>query len=321
MRILARETKKTMTNHIVIMAGGQGTRLYPLSTAEKPKQFLDLLGCGKTLIQMTYERFLAVDPNAHFWVVTSKDYVHWVKEQLPAIPDDQILAEPAPRNTAPCISYAIWKIKAKFGQCNIVVSPSDAFVSSIDLHAVTMKKALAFTASEKAAIVCVGIKPSNPNTGYGYIEISSIDEMKNTDNQQDVIKVSSFREKPDLETAKRYFAAGNYFWNAGIFVWNTRTVESEIRAHAPRIASIMDELTPSFYTPFEEAELARLFPECEKISIDYAVMEKSRYVWCIPADWPWDDLGSFASIEKVTGHPIPQAIKDAQDEYQRRKKL
>ena len=117
------------------MAGGQGTRLYPISTAEKHKQFLDLLGVGKTLIQMTYERFKAVDPEARFWVVTSKDYVHWIKEQLPSIPDDQILAEPAPRNTAPCISYAIWKIKARFGQCNIVVSPSDAFVSSIDLFA------------------------------------------------------------------------------------------------------------------------------------------------------------------------------------------
>ena len=309
-----------MTNHIVIMAGGQGTRLYPLSTADKPKQFLDLLGTGKTLIQMTYERFLAVDPDAHIWVVTTKDYVHWVKEQLPTIPDDQILAEPAPRNTAPCISYAIWKIKARFGRCNIIVSPSDAFVSSIDLHAVTMKKALDFTSSEKSAIVCVGIRPDNPNTGYGYIEISSIDKMKSAENQQDIIKVASFREKPDIETAKRYLEAGNYFWNAGIFVWNTDTVEKEIRTHAPQIAAVFDELSPSFYTSAEESELARLFPTCDKISIDYAVMEKSRDVWCIPADWPWDDLGSFASIEKITGRPIPQNIKDAQDEYQRSKK-
>ena len=308
-----------MTNHFVIMAGGQGTRLYPLSTAEKPKQFLDLLGSGKTLIQMTYERFKAVDPDGYFWVVTSKDYIHWIKEQLPAIPDDQILAEPVPRNTAPCISYAIWKIKARFGQCNIVVSPSDAFVLSIDSFAVTIKKALKFTGSGKPSVVCVGIKPSNPNTGYGYIEISSLDEMQTIDNEPDIIKVKSFREKPDLETAKRYLKAGNYFWNAGIFVWSTLSVETEIRTHAPRIAAVMDALEPSFYTPSEEAALAELFPTCEKISIDYAVMEKSSHVWCIPADWPWDDLGSFASIEKITGRTVPEEIKKAQEEYQRLK--
>ncbi len=308
-----------MTNHFVIMAGGQGTRLYPLSTAEKPKQFLDLLGSGKTLIQMTYERFKAVDPDGYFWVVTSKDYIHWIKEQLPAIPDDQILAEPVPRNTAPCISYAIWKIKARFGQCNIVVSPSDAFVSSIDSFVVTIKKALKFTGSGKPSVVCVGIKPSNPNTGYGYIEISSLDEMQTIDNEPDIIKVKSFREKPDLETAKRYLKAGNYFWNAGIFVWSTLSVETEIRTHAPRIAAVMDALEPSFYTPSEEAALAELFPTCEKISIDYAVMEKSSHVWCIPADWPWNDLGSFASIEKITGRTVPEEIKKAQEEYQRLK--
>ena len=309
-----------MTNHIVIMAGGQGTRLYPLSTAEKPKQFLDLLGVGKTLIQMTYERFKAVDPDACFWIVTSKDYVHWIKEQLPEIPDEQILPEPAPRNTAPCISYAVWKIKAKYGLCNIVVSPSDAFVSSTDSYVVTIKKALSFTSLARPAVVCVGIKPTEPNTGYGYINISSIDKMQNIDNQQDIVKVASFCEKPDLETAKHYLASGNYLWNAGIFVWNTATVEAEIRQHAPLIAAIMDELSPSFYTSREESELARLFPSCEKISIDYAVMEKTSDVWCIPADWPWDDLGSFASIEKITGRPIPQEIKDAQDEYQRNKR-
>ena len=308
-----------MTNHFVIMAGGQGTRLFPLSTAEKPKQFLDLLGSGKTLIQMTYERFKAVDPDGYFWVVTSKDYIHWIKEQLPMIPDDQILAEPVPRNTAPCISYAIWKIKARFGQCNIVVSPSDAFVSSIDLFAVTIKKALKFTSFGMPSVVCVGIKPTNPNTGYGYIEISSLDEMQTIDNKPDIIKVKSFREKPDLETAKRYLEAGNYFWNAGIFVWNSFTVESEIRTYAPSIAKVMDALESSFYTPSEEVALLELFPTCEKISIDYAVMEKSPHVWCIPADWPWDDLGSFASIEKITGRLVPEEIKKAQDEYQRLK--
>ena len=143
--------------------------------------------------------------------------------------------------------------------------------------------------------------------------------MQTIDNEPDIIKVKSFREKPDLETAKRYLKAGNYFWNAGIFVWSTLSVETEIRTHAPRIAAVMDALEPSFYTPSEEAALAELFPTCEKISIDYAVMEKSSHVWCIPADWPWNDLGSFASIEKITGRTVPEEIKKAQEEYQRLK--
>lgn len=301
------------------MAGGQGTRLYPLSTAEKPKQFLDLLGVGKSLIQLTYERFLEVDPSAHFWVVTSKDYVHWIREQLPCIPASQILAEPVPRNTAPCISYACWRIRAEFGRCNIIVSPSDAFVSSVDLFAITMKKALNFTSREEPAVVCVGIKPTEPHTGYGYIQISSLDERKIVDNKQDIVKVTAFREKPDFDTAKRYLEAGGFYWNAGIFVWNSSTIESEIRAHSPQIAGVMDELSGSFGSLGEQAELDRLFPTCEKISIDYAVMEKSSHVYCIPATWPWDDLGSFASIEKVTGREIPREIKEAQEEYQRSK--
>ena len=144
--------------------------------------------------------------------------------------------------------------------------------------------------------------------------------MQNAENQNDIVKVSSFKEKPDLNTAKAYLEAGNYLWNAGIFVWNTDTVVSEIRSFAPRIAAVIDELFHSFYTPSEQDELSRLFPLCDKISIDYAVMEKSPHVWCIPASWPWDDLGSFASIEKVTGRLIPQEIKDAQEEYQKNKR-
>lgn len=309
-----------MTNHIVIMAGGQGTRLWPWSTPEKPKQFLDLLGVGKTLIQETYDRVLKAVPDACVWVVTAKEYVHWIREQLPAIPASRILAEPAPRNTAPCIAYAIWKIKADFGKCNIVVTPSDAFVSCIDSYAVTIKTALAFTASDEPRIVCVGIKPSEPHTGYGYIKISSRDEMQTIDKQQDIVSVLQFTEKPDLNTAKSYLKAGNYLWNAGIFVWNSETVEAEIRRFAPGIAAVMDQLKPAFGTPGEEAETARLFPTCDKISIDYAVMEKSPHVWCIPADWGWDDLGSFAAIEKVSGHPVPEEIKKAQEEYQLLKK-
>ena len=301
-----------MTTHIVIMAGGQGTRLFPLSTPEKPKQFLDLADRGRTLIQLTYDRFLEVDPQARFWVVTSADYVPIVKEQLPAIPAEQILAEPEPRNTAPCIALACWKIKAKYPDANIVVSPSDAYVPNHKAFAATLAEALAFTASRKA-IVTVGINPIEPNTGYGYIQEGPVAEGA-------IHKVSAFKEKPSLEVARQYLAEGGFLWNAGIFVWNIATIEAELRLHAPQIAAIMDSIAPSFYTAAEEGSLASLFPTCEKISIDYAVMEKSAEVYTIGASWAWSDLGSFAAIEAVTGKTIPQEIKDAQDAYQAAKK-
>ena len=282
-------------NHIVIMAGGVGSRLYPLSTPEHPKQFIDLLCCGKTLIQLTYERFLQVDPDARFWVVTSARYVPFVREQLPLIPPEQILAEPEARNTAPCIAYACWKIRRKDPEANIVVTPADAYVPDLGAFAKTLQTALSFTA-ERRAIVCVGIEPDSPHTGYGYIHAPGAAEG--------VVKVASFKEKPSLDVAQRYLAEGGYFWNAGIFVWNAATIEAELRAHAPQICGVMDALAPALFTPAEETELARLFPTCEKISIDYAVMEKSADVYMIPGRWAWSDLGSFEAIEKVTGKKI-----------------
>ncbi|MBR4809383.1 MAG: mannose-1-phosphate guanylyltransferase [Bacteroidales bacterium] len=281
-----------MTNHVVIMAGGVGSRLYPLSTPEKPKQFLDLLGCGKALIRLTYERFLAADPDAVFWVVTSAEYVHFVREIVPEIPESQILAEPAARNTAPCIALACWKIKAGWPDANIVVTPADAYVPDAQAFGTSIRTALAFTAVG-GAIVCLGINPSSPHTGYGYIHAPA--------EPGKVVKVLEFKEKPSLEVAERYLAEGGYWWNAGIFVWNVKTIEKELRAHAPQICGIMDELSQAFGTAGEAEATARLFPRCEKISIDYAVMEKSSEVHVLAADWEWSDLGSFEAIEKITG--------------------
>ena len=301
-----------MTTHIVIMAGGQGTRLFPISTPEKPKQFLDLADRGRTLIQLTYDRFLEVDPEARFWVVTSAAYVHWVHEQLPDIPYEQILAEPEPRNTAPCIALACWKIKQKYPDANIVVSPSDAYVPDHKAFAETLSEALGFTADRKA-IVTVGINPTRPDTGYGYIQQGPVAEGG-------IHKVLAFKEKPNEEVARQYLAEGSYLWNAGIFVWNIDTIEGELRAHAPQIAGVMDSIAPLLYTEEEDEALSEMFPTCEKISIDYAVMEKSSDVYTIGASWDWSDLGSFAAIEAVTGKTIPQEIKDAQDAYQAAKK-
>jgi len=271
------------------MAGGVGSRLWPLSIPETPKQFIDVLGVGKTLIQLTTERFAPVCQPDHFWVVTGEKYVDLVKEQLPSIPADQILAEPEGRNTAPCIAYASWKIQQKDPEANIVVTPADALVLKTAEFADTIRKALEFT-EKRDAIVTVGIAPTRPETGYGYIHAAEALHGQ-------LVKVSEFREKPDLDTAIGYLEDGHYFWNAGIFVWNVSTIVTELRAYVPQIAAVMDQLAPSFFTPEETAELRRIFPTCEKISIDYAVMEKSPRIYVIAEDLAWSDLGSWGSVK------------------------
>ena len=273
--------------NIVIMAGGIGSRLWPVSTPEMPKQFIDLLGVGKSLLQLTVERFRSVAGIAGMWVVTSENYVDIVRKQLPEMPADHILAEPVPRNTAPCIAYACWRIMREDPEANIVVTPSDAIVLKTELFSEIISKALEFTASS-SSIVTVGIHPDRPETGYGYICSSSKEECN-------VVKVNEFREKPDRETAERYIAAGNYFWNAGIFVWSVSTIVDQMRRHAPQIAGMMDKIAWTFGTEEEKAALAEFFPQCDKISIDYAVMEKSDSIYVISADLGWSDLGSWTS--------------------------
>ena len=273
--------------NIVIMAGGIGSRLWPVSTPEMPKQFIDLLGVGKSLLQLTVERFRSVAGIAGMWVVTSENYVDIVRRQLPEMPADHILAEPVPRNTAPCIAYACWRIMREDPEANIVVTPSDAIVLKTELFSEIISKALEFTASS-SSIVTVGIHPDRPETGYGYICSSSKEECN-------VVKVNEFREKPDRETAERYLAAGNYFWNAGIFVWSVSTIVDQMRRHAPQIAGMMDKIAGTFGTEEEKAALAEFFPQCDKISIDYAVMEKSDSIYVISADLGWSDLGSWTS--------------------------
>ena len=273
--------------NIVIMAGGIGSRLWPVSTPEMPKQFIDLLGVGKSLLQLTVERFRSVAGIAGMWVVTSENYVDIVRKQLPEMPADHILAEPVPRNTAPCIAYACWRIMREDPEANIVVTPSDAIVLKTELFSEIISKALEFTAST-SSIVTVGIHPDRPETGYGYICSSSKEECN-------VVKVNEFREKPDRETAERYLAAGNYFWNAGIFVWSVSTIVDQMRRHAPQIAGMMDKIARTFGTEEEKAALSEFFPQCDKISIDYAVMEKSDSIYVISADLGWSDLGSWTS--------------------------
>jgi mannose-1-phosphate guanylyltransferase len=279
----------TQNTHIIIMAGGVGSRLWPVSTPSYPKQFIDLLGVGKSLLQLTAERFAPLCPMDHIWVVTSERYVETVKRQLPSLPDDNILAEPEPRNTAPCIAYACRKISRHYPDANIVVTPSDALVLDVEEYRRVIGEALGFT-QESPSIVTVGISPSRPETGYGYIQ-STGEQVSGR-----IERVKAFKEKPDQATAQSYLEKGGYYWNAGIFVWNVQTIEQALRRHAPQIAGVIDQIEPSFFTADEQSTLRRLFPTCEKISIDYAVMEKSDVICTIAADFGWSDLGSWRSI-------------------------
>lgn len=277
------------------MAGGIGSRFWPMSTPEFPKQFVDVMGCGKTMIQMTVERFSAVCPMSNFWVVTSAAYVGIVREQLPEIPSENILAEPCARNTAPCIAYACWKIMAKHPSANIVVTPSDALVTDVEEFRRVINGALVFTAEDRR-IVTLGIKPTRPETGYGYI--AALEALPDSE----ICSVESFREKPSLDVALQYLAAGNYYWNAGIFVWNVDTIVDSLRRFTPDLASKMDEMSEAFYTDRESEVVADIFPTCEKISIDYAVMEKADYIYTFPADFGWSDVGTWGSLWTLLPH-------------------
>ncbi|MBQ0078170.1 MAG: mannose-1-phosphate guanylyltransferase [Bacteroidales bacterium] len=285
-----------MALNIVIMAGGVGSRLYPLSTPEKPKQFLDLLNCGRSLLQLTCERFAALEASARIWIVTGAQYIPLVREQLPDLPACQILAEPCSRNTAPCIEYVCRKIEALHGAGEkVVVSPSDAYIPDVQEFCATIRTALDGC---EGRIVTVGIHPTWPSPQYGYIHLGAA--------AGGIHKVEAFKEKPSTEVAERYLAAGGYYWNAGIFVFEAGTMLDQIRTFAPEISARFDSVP--FGTPGEAAAVKANFPLCPKISIDYAVMEKSPLVFCVPSDWPWDDLGSFEAIEKITGvNPLKQS--------------
>ena len=281
-----------INNHLVIMAGGVGSRFWPMSTAEKPKQFIDVLGIGKSLLQLTVERFNGIVPVENVWVVTNAKYANTVSEQLPDMPRDHILCEPCRRNTAPCIAYVSWRIKSKDAKANIVVSPSDHVVLDTQEFQRVIKNCLAFTA-DSDAIVTLGMKPSRPETGYGYIQA---DLSSNSLRNKEIFRVDSFREKPDLETALEYISQKNYFWNAGIFIWNVNTIVNAFRIYQPQLAKIFESMLPIYGTDQEQAEINRLFPECENISVDYAIMEKAEEIFVCPADFGWSDLGTWGSL-------------------------
>lgn len=274
------------------MAGGVGSRFWPMSTTEKPKQFIDVLGVGRSLLQLTFDRFKGICSPENVWVVTNRSYKDLVLEQLPEIPVTNILCEPCRRNTAPCITYVSWRIKSKDRNANIVVTPSDHIVTNCEEFKRVISQCLKFT-SETDAIITLGMKPTRPETGYGYIQA---DLSSCSPRNKEIFRVDSFREKPDLETAKKYIQNKSYFWNAGIFIWSVNTIVNAFRIYQPAISKIFESLQPVYGTPKEQEEIDLRFPECENISVDYAIMEKAEEIFVCPADFGWSDLGTWGSL-------------------------
>ncbi len=279
-------------NHLVIMAGGIGSRFWPMSTEERPKQFIDVLGVGRTLIQMTLDRFRGICPIENVWIVTNERYADLVHEQLPDVPVDHILQEPCRRNTAPCIAYVSWRIKMTDPKANVVVSPSDHIVTNVDEFRRVITSCLKF-AGETDAVVTLGMKPTRPETGYGYIQA---DLTSNSPRNREIYRVDQFKEKPDLETAKHYISEHNFFWNAGIFVWSVETIVNALRVYAPRINNIFERIQNVMGTPQEQETINKVYPDCDNISIDYAVMENAEEIFVFPADFGWSDLGTWGSL-------------------------
>ncbi len=274
------------------MAGGIGSRFWPMSTEERPKQFIDVLGVGHTLIQMTLDRFRGVCPMENVWVVTNERYADLVHEQLPDVPVDHILQEPCRRNTAPCIAYVSWRIKMTDPKANVVVSPSDHIVTNVDEFRRVITSCLKF-AGETDAVLTLGMKPTRPETGYGYIQA---DLTSNSPRNREIYRVDQFKEKPDLETAKHYISEHNFFWNAGIFVWSVETIVNALRVYAPRINNIFERMQNVMGTPQEQETINKVYPDCDNISIDYAVMENAEEIFVFPADFGWSDLGTWGSL-------------------------
>ena len=279
-------------NHIVIMAGGIGSRFWPMSTTECPKQFIDVLGVGRSLLQLTYDRFQGICLPENIWIVTNKKYLKLCREQLPDVPTENILLEPCRRNTAPCIAYVSWRIKSKNPKANVVVTPSDHIVTDTVEFQRVITSCLKFT-GETDAIVTLGMKPNRPETGYGYIQADlSVSSPRN----KEIFRVDSFREKPDIETAKKYVQQNNFFWNAGVFFWSVSTIVNAFRVYQPAISKAFEGMEHIYGTPEEQENIDKCYPECENISVDYAIMEKAEEIFVCPADFGWSDLGTWGSL-------------------------
>ena len=278
--------------YAIIMAGGIGSRFWPISRTSHPKQFLDILGTGRTLIQNTYDRFLKVCPKENIYVVTNENYTNLVKTQLPDMADQQILTEPVMRNTAPCIAYGCFKIESINPDAAIVVAPSDHLILDEVGFINTIEKSLQL-ASKKECLITLGIKPSRPDTGYGYIQY--------TDHalSEDFYKVKTFTEKPTLEIATTFIQSGDFLWNAGIFVWSAKAILKAFNRYLPEMNEIFADARPVYNSDKEKNHIHKAYQQCTNISIDYGIMEKADNVYVLPSEFGWSDLGTWASIYQL----------------------
>jgi len=270
------------------MAGGIGSRFWPMSRTNYPKQFLDILKTGKTLIQHTFERYQKMVPAENIYVITSVEYIPLVKKQLPGLPEENILGEPSRKNTAPCIAYISFKLQEKDPEACLLVAPSDNLVLDVDEFIKTANTAIDFV-SHINALVTIGIKPSYPNTGYGYIQHDSLSVAP------DVYKVKTFTEKPNLELAKTFISSGDFLWNAGIFIWKVKNVITAFEKYLPEMYEVFAGERGNYNTDNEISSIESIYPQCTNISIDFGIMEKADNVYVIPASFGWSDLGTWNS--------------------------
>lgn len=273
--------------YVAIMAGGIGSRFWPASRTGRPKQFLDILGVGKSLIRLTFERFLNLCPAENIFIVTNGMYKDLVKEHLPELTDNQILCEPSRNNTGPCVAYTSFKLFDLDPSANFIVAPSDHIILKETAFIENIKTALEFTKNNDA-LVTLGITPTRPDTGYGYIHFEKSSSPIN--------KVIQFKEKPDLKTAESFIESGDYLWNAGIFIWSAKSILQSFKNHAPDIYSILEKGLGIYNTEKEQEFIDSHYPTTPKISVDYAILEKSKNIFTIPSDIGWSDLGTWGSL-------------------------
>lgn len=283
-----------INNYCVIMAGGVGSRFWPLSRTNKPKQFLDILGTGRTLLQMTFDRFKTICPIENIYIVTSIIYKDTILDQLPLLTEDQILLEPTRRNTAPCIAYANYKIFKKNPNANIITAPSDHLILKEDEYTKVITEGLDFV-SDKNVLLTLGIKPSRPETGYGYIQVNG---NKNTSDNKNIYKVKTFTEKPDKDLAKVFYESGEFFWNSGIFIWSLKSIMQAFKDHLPEIDSLFNEGLDIYNTEKEPDFISQTYSECKNISIDYGIMEKADNTFVYRSEFGWADLGTWGSLHE-----------------------
>lgn len=278
------------------MCGGVGSRFWPFSRQEKPKQFLDFFGTGRSLLQMTFDRIRPLVEADHIILMTNSSYVSLIRQQLPEIPESNILSEPARRNTGPCLCWAARHIAAIDPQASMAVLPSDHLVMREDDFRTQMEAGFDFV--EKAdRLLTLGIRPSSPNTGYGYIQTGTA-----VDNENGFFSVKSFTEKPDLEMARLFVKSGEFLWNSGIFIWSADAILKAFRQYAPETTAVFDTAGDVFATDNEQSVIDTLYADCPSISIDYAVMEKADNVFVLPVDFGWSDLGTWRSLHEISPH-------------------